>query len=373
MKIAIVCYPVKGGSGVVASELGIGLSRRGCEVHFFSYELPFRLSTYESNFIFHEVDTSNYPLFKYPPYTVTLAAKLVDESLNHKFDIINAHYAIPHAAAAYLAVKTLGEKAPKIITTLHGTDITLIGQDRSFYSITKFSIESSDGLTTVSKYLKDKTHDTFKIDKPIEVIPNFVDTQRFSPDQSECNRDLFANPDQKIIMHMSNYRPVKNATHVVKIFDIIQRRIPAKLILVGDGPETGNVMNLTRELGLSERVIFLGNQDRVHQILPLADLFLLPSASEAFGLAALEAFSCGVPVVGSIVGGLPEFVFDDINGYLLPIGDIEGMAARAIEILTNNDLRIKLSKSGRDLVLEKYKIDEIIDRYLKYYKAVLND
>jgi len=373
MKIAIVCYPVKGGSGVVASELGIGLSRRGCEVHFFSYELPFRLSTYESNFIFHEVDISQYPLFKYPPYTITLAAKLVDESLNHKFDIINAHYAIPHAAAAYLAAKAMGDNAPKIITTLHGTDITLIGQDRSFFSITKFTIEASDGLTVVSKYLEAKTYETFKINKRIEVIPNFVDTERFNPEKAGCSRNFLANPDQKIIMHMSNYRPVKNATHVVEIFNIIQQQIPAKLILVGDGPDTGNVMNLARELGLSERVVFLGNQDRVHQILPMADLFLLPSASESFGLAALEALSCGVPVVGSIVGGLPELISDDINGYLRPIGDIDGMAQKSIEILLDESLRNRLSVEGRKLALEKYKIDDIIDRYLKYYQAVLDE
>jgi N-acetyl-alpha-D-glucosaminyl L-malate synthase BshA len=373
MKIAIVCYPVKGGSGVVASELGIGLSRLGCEVHFFSYELPFRLSTYESNFFFHEVDISQYPLFKYPPYTITLAAKLVDESLNHKFDIINAHYAIPHAAAAYLAVKAMGDNAPKIVTTLHGTDITLIGQDRSFYSITKFTIEASDGLTAVSKYLEAKTYETFKINKKIEVIPNFVDTDRFNPEKVGCSRNFLANPDQKIIMHMSNYRPVKNASHVVEIFNIIQKQIPAKLILIGDGPDAGNVMNLARELGLSDRVVFLGNQDRVHQILPMADLFLLPSASESFGLAALEALSCGVPVVGSIVGGLPELISDDLNGYLCPIGDIEGMARKSMEILTDDNLRDRLSNAGRKLALEKYKINDIIDRYFKYYQAVLNE
>jgi len=372
MKVAIVCYPVKGGSGVVASELGIGLSHKGCEVHFFSYELPFRLSTYESNFIFHEVDISQYPLFKYPPYTLTLAAKLVDESLNYKFDIIHAHYAIPHAAAAYLAVQTLKEKAPKIVTTLHGTDITLIGQDRSFFPITKFSIESSDGITAISDFLQQETIKTFDIKKHIEVIPNFVDTDRFSPGEHDCSRNIFANPDQKIIMHMSNYRKVKNAPHVVEIFNIIQKKIPSKLLLVGDGPDTGNVMNLARELNLSEKVIFLGNQDRVHNVLPLADLFLLPSANESFGLAALEALSCGVPVVGSIVGGLPELVKDDVNGYLCPIGDINGMAEKSIEILSDKALHRRLSTTGRQLVLERYKINEIIDRYLKFYETVLN-
>jgi N-acetyl-alpha-D-glucosaminyl L-malate synthase BshA len=354
MKVAIVCYPVKGGSGVVASELGIGLSHRGCEVHFFSYELPFRLTTYESNFIFHEVGVSHYPLFKYSPYTITLAAKLIDESLNHKFDIIHAHYAIPHAAAAYLAAQSLKDKAPKIVTTLHGTDITLIGQDKSFYSITKFSIEASDGVTAISNYLKDETISTFKTIKQIEVIPNFVDTERFSPGENECSRNVFANPDQKIIMHMSNYRPLKNATHVIRIFDIIQKQIPSKLILIGDGPDTGNVMNLVRELGLSDRVIFLGNQDRVHNILPLADLFLLPSGNESFGLAALEALSCGVPVVASIVGGVPELVKSDFNGYLAQIGDIESMAESSIKILTDNELHNRLSQNARQDVLDNY-------------------
>ncbi len=370
MKVAIVCYPVKGGSGVVASELGIGLSRRGCEVHFFSYELPFRLSGYEANFIFHEVDISHYPLFKYPPYTITLAAKLADESVRHRFDIINAHYAIPHAAAAFIAVQALGKNAPKIITTLHGTDITLIGQDRSFYSIAKFSIEVSDGLTAVSRYLEKTTYDTFAIKNKIEVIPNFVDTERFKPEGGTCDRNVLANPNQKIIMHMSNYRSVKNASHVIQIFNIIRKKFPVKLILIGDGPDTGNVMSLARDLGLSGDVVFLGNQDRVHHVLPLADLFLLPSASEAFGLAALEALSCGVPVIGSLVGGLPELVFDNKNGYLRPIGDIEAMAEKSIEILSNDDLHKRLSATARQLVLEKYKIDDIIDRYLDYYKEV---
>jgi len=372
MKIAIVCYPVKGGSGVVASELGIGLSRRGCEVHFFSYELPFRLNAYEANFTFHEVGISQYPLFKYPPYTITLAAKLADESLRHKFDIIHAHYAIPHAAAAYLAAKTLGENAPKIITTLHGTDITLIGKDRSFYSIAKFTIEASDGLTAVSHYLDNKTREVFGISKDIRVIPNFVDTSLFEPEGSGCARNLFAEPEQKIIMHMSNYRPVKNAPDVIRIFNIIQKKIPSKLFLIGDGPDVGNTMALARELGIGERIVFLGNQDRVHHILPLADLFLLPSASEAFGLAALEALSCGTPVIGSIVGGLPELITDGENGWLYPIGDVEGMAEISIEILSDESLHEKLSKNARQLALEKYKTNDIIDRYMDYYKEILD-
>ncbi len=372
MKVAIICYPVKGGSGVVASELGVGLSRRGCKVHFFSYELPFRLTSFEANFIFHEVDICRYPLFKYPPYTVTLAARLADESIHHGFDIIHAHYAIPHTAAAYLAVKAIKNNPPKIITTLHGTDITLIGQDKSFYSITKFSIEISDGVTVVSKYLMDKTYETFSFKKKIKVIPNFVDTERFNPDGATCVRKTLAEPEQKIIMHMSNYRPLKNTHHVVKIFDNIQKKIPARLILIGEGPDTGNVKSLVHELGLSGKVMFLGDQNRVQHILPLADLFLLPSASEAFGLVALEALSCGVPVVGSLVGGLPEIIINGVNGYLYPVGDLKGMADKSLEILTNDALSKKLSIAGRQLVIDKYKIDDVIDNYLNYYKEVLN-
>jgi N-acetyl-alpha-D-glucosaminyl L-malate synthase BshA len=372
MKIAIVCYPVRGGSGVVASELGIGLSKRGCEVHFFSYELPFRLTTFEANFIFHEIDILHYPLFKYPPYTETLAARLADESLRHRFDIIHAHYAIPHATAAYLAARVLKNEAPKIITTLHGTDITLIGQDRSFFSITKFSIEQSDGVTTVSRYLREETLKAFSLKKDIRVIPNFVDTDRFQPGGAGCARRRFANSDEKIIMHMSNFRQVKNAPDVVRAFKIIQQEIPSRLILVGDGPDAGNVLNLVRDLGLSEKVIFLGNQDRVQYILPLADLFLLPSASEAFGLAALEALSCGVPVVASNIGGLPELIEEGVTGFLLPAGDFEGMADKSIKILKDNDLAQKMSAAARQVALDKYQTGEMIARYQNYYEEIIN-
>jgi N-acetyl-alpha-D-glucosaminyl L-malate synthase BshA len=372
MKIAIVCYPVRGGSGVVASELGIGLSKRGCEVHFFSYELPFRLTTFESNFIFHEIDIMHYPLFKYPPYTETLAARLADESLRHRFDIIHAHYAIPHATAAYLAAKVLRNEAPKIITTLHGTDITLIGQDRSFYSITKFSIEESDGVTTVSNYLEEETRRVFSLKRDIRVISNFVDTERFQPGGATCGRNHFAQPDEKIIMHMSNYRPVKNAPQVVMAFNIIQKKIPSKLVLVGDGPDAGNVLNLAQELGLSNKVMFLGNQDRVQYILPMADLFLLPSASEAFGLAALEALSCGVPVVASKIGGLPEFIEDDVNGFLVPVNDIEAMAEKALKILTDDNLAKKLSAKGRQMAMDKYRTEDVIGKYMEYYEDVIS-
>jgi N-acetyl-alpha-D-glucosaminyl L-malate synthase BshA len=373
MKIGIVCYPVKGGSGVVASELGLALSASGDEVHFFSYALPFRLTGFDANFIFHEVEVTNYPLFKYPPYTLTLATRLAEESKRVGLDIIHVHYAIPHAISGYLAKQILGTQAPKLITTLHGTDITLVGQHPSFYAVTKFSMEASDALTTVSRYITDRTRESFGISKDIEVIPNFVDVSRFKPDQVGCSRTKFASPDEKIIIHTSNYRPVKNAVDVVKIFDIINRRMPSRLILVGDGPEAPNVLSLAEEMGLKERVVFLGMQDMVESVLCLADLFLLPSASEAFGLAALEAMACGVPVVGSIVGGLPELVKDGDAGYLEPIGDVGAMARRSIEILTDKEKHRRMSIRAREITVEKYKTEKIVNLYKELYRRVMED
>ena len=373
MKIGIVCYPVKGGSGVVASELGLALSARGIEVHFFSYALPFRLTGFDANFIFHEVEVSNYPLFKYPPYTLSLATRLVEESRRVGLDIIHVHYAIPHAISGYLAKQILGPKAPKLITTLHGTDITLVGQHPSFYAVTKFSMEVSDALTTVSKYIVDRTKESFGITKEIKVIPNFVDETRFKPDQEGCDRSDFALPNEKIIVHMSNYRPVKNTSDVIKIFDTINRRLPSKLILVGDGPDAPNILSMANEMGLKDRVIFLGGQDMVESVLCKADLFLLPSASEAFGLAALEAMACGVPVVGSIVGGIPELVIDGQTGYLEPIGDVGAMARRSMEILTDKDLHEKMSSNARKVTLDKFTTNKIVDEYMNFYRGVLEN
>lgn len=373
MKIGIVCYPVKGGSGVVASELGLALSAAGAEVHFFSYALPFRLTGFDANFIFHEVEVTSYPLFKYPPYTLSLATRLAEESKRVGLDIIHVHYAIPHAISGYLAKQILGSHAPKLITTLHGTDITLVGQHPSFFEVTKFSMEVSDALTTVSKFIVDRTKESFGISKEIKVIPNFVDVNRFKPDQKGCDRSEFAAPHEKIIVHMSNYRPVKNTADVIRIFDIVHRRLPSKLILVGDGPDAPNILSLANEMGLKDRVIFLGGQDMVESVLCKADLFLLPSASEAFGLAALEAMACGVPVVGSIVGGLPELVSDGETGYLEPIGDVGAMARRSIEILTNHELHRRMSQNSRNVTLEKYTTEKIVKEYQDFYLKVLEN
>ncbi len=371
MKVGIVCYPVKGGSGVVASELGLALLGMGVEVHFFSYALPFRLTGFESNFIFHQVEISDYPLFQHSPYTLTLATRLAEESRRVGLDIIHAHYAIPHAISGYLAKQILGTKQPKLITTLHGTDITLVGADPSFFSVTKFSMEVSDGLSTVSQYIIDKTCADFGITKPIRLIPNFVDNSRFRPDQNGCERALFAGPDEKIIMHLSNYRPVKNAPDVVRIFKLINDEIPSRLVLIGDGPDAPYVLRLAEELGLKDRVLFLGGQDSVEAILCRADLFLLPSASEAFGLAALEAMACGVPVVGSIVGGLPELVINGEVGFLEPIGDVKAMADRSLEILSDKNLHHRLAENARKLTVEKYDTKDIVKKYYQFYQEVL--
>jgi N-acetyl-alpha-D-glucosaminyl L-malate synthase BshA len=374
MKIGIVCYPVKGGSGVVASELGLALSAMGVEVHFFSYALPFRLTGFDSKFIFHQVEVSDYPLFKHPPYTLTLATRLAEESRRVGLDIIHVHYAIPHAISGYLAKQILGAKdRPKLITTLHGTDITLVGLDPSFFAVTKFSMEASDALTTVSRYIHDATIESFKITKPIKVIYNFVDTTRFRPDQSGCNRDEFAKPDEKIIMHLSNYRPVKNAPDVVRIFKRIHDEIPSKLVLVGDGPDAPYVLSLAEQNGLKDQVMFLGAQDSVETILCKADLFLLPSASEAFGLSALEAMACGVPVVGSIVGGLPELVEDGKTGYLEPIGDVDAMAKRSLEILSDKMLYNRMSENARKVSIEKFDTKDLVKQYYEFYQEVLNN
>ncbi len=373
MKVGIVCYPVKGGSGVVASELGLALSSAGVEVHFFSYALPFRLTGFDSKFIFHGVEVSNYPLFKYPPYTLSLATRLAEESKRVGLDIIHVHYAIPHAISGYIAKQIIGPGGPKLITTLHGTDITLVGQDPSFRAVTKFSMEVSDALTTVSKYIYDCTYESFGIKKPIKIIPNFVDITRFKPDQEGCDRSELASPDEKIIVHMSNYRPVKNADDVIRIFRIVNKRMPSKLILVGDGPEAPNVLSLAERMGLKEKTIFLGGQDMVESVLCKADLFLLPSASEAFGLAALEALACGVPVVGSIVGGLPELVTDGEVGYLEPIGDVEAMARRSIEILSDDDLRRSMSENARRLTIEKFNTRDIVKEYYRFYEEVMGN
>ena len=374
MVIGITCYPVAGGSGVVATELGQQLAARGHQVHFVSYAIPFRLDRYQDNLMYHGVETTAYPLFKFPPYMLTLAAKMAEVTRSYKLDILHMHYAIPHATCAYLAKQLLvseNEQPPKIITTLHGTDITLVGSDPSFYDITRFSILASDGVTAVSQYLADETKEVFKIQREIRVIHNFFDAQRFRPSSGQCTRSTFAQEDEFLIAHISNFRPVKRTLDVIDIFARIASELPAKLLLIGEGPDTILARRQVNKKNLSNRVVFLGNQTRVEAVLPCADLFLLPSEEESFGLAALEALACGVPVIGSSGTGLVEVVDDFTDGFLLPVGDTPSMARAAISLLKNKDRLDQFKKAAADLALKKFAADNIVPLYERYYEEVL--
>lgn len=375
MVIGITCYPVAGGSGVVATELGQQLAARGHQVHFVSYALPFRLDRYQANLMYHGVETTAYPLFKFPPYTLTLAAKMAEVTRNFRLDILHVHYAIPHATCAYLAGQLLaseGEQQPKIITTLHGTDITLVGSDPSFYDITRFSILSSDGVTAVSKYLADETRQVFRIEREIRVIHNLFDPKRFKHSTCDCARSEFVERDEFLIAHISNFRPVKRTLDVIDIFDKITAELPAKLLLIGEGPDTILARRQINKRNLSDRVIFLGNQTRVEATLPCADLFLLPSEEESFGLAALEALACGVPVIGSSGTGLAEVVDDSTDGFLLPVGDTTSMARAAVSLLKNEGRLKQFKEAAAELALKKFAAEKIVSEYERYYEEVLN-
>ena len=372
MNIGIVCYPTHGGSGVIASELALGLSQRGHEIHIISYATPFRLASFHQNVFIHEVEVSSYPLFKYPPYALSLATKLVEVSKQYGLDLIHSHYAVPHAASAYLAKQMVGSEKLKTVTTLHGTDITLVGLDKSFYQMIKFNIEESDGVTAVSQYLQKRTQEEFAIQREIRVIHNFVDTERYSRSANNCTKDHFAPNGEKILMHASNFRPVKRVTDVVRIFAKIREQIPVKLLLVGEGPERLFVQQLVKELKLSEDVLFLGEQEYIAQLMNCADLFFLPSEQESFGLVALEAQSCGVPVIGATTGGLPEVVENGKTGFLLPVGDIAGMAQRSLELLSKDDLYESFQKQARKRVLDYFDSKSIIPQYEAFYEEILN-
>ena len=372
MNIGITCYPVAGGSGIVATELGQQLAMRGHQVHFISYALPFRLDRYQQNLFFHGVETTAYPLFKHPPYTLSLAAKMAEVVCQFNLEILHVHYAVPHATSAFLAKQLITCKIPKIITTLHGTDITLVGADPSYYDITRFSIKASDGITAVSSYLADETEQVFKIGKEIKVIHNFFDVGRFNPESQECKRRSFANEGEFVISHISNFRPVKRIIDVIDIFDKISRQLPAKLLLIGEGPDAILARRQVNKKNLNDKVVFLGNQDRVEAILPLSDLFLLPSEEESFGLAALEALACGVPVIGTSGTGLVEVVDEGVNGYLFPVGDTTAMASAAVELLSNGNMLTQFKLDARKLALERFSSDKIVPQYEAYYQQVLN-
>jgi L-malate glycosyltransferase len=372
MKVGIICYPTYGGSGAVATELGLSLAERGHEVHFVSYAQPFRLDHFRERVFFHEVAMQEYPLFEHPPYTLALAVVIHDTARKHGLDLMHVHYAIPHATSAWIAREMLAPEADlPVVTTLHGTDITLVGSQPSFQSITQFSILRSQGLTAVSRYLRDETVSGFEVPpERIRVIPNFVDTQLYHRDKKPCYRSAFASEGEKVLMHVSNFRAVKRVTDVVEIFARVRRRVPSKLVMVGDGPDRPRAMERAEELGVAQHVIFLGKHVSVDELLACADLFLLPSESESFGLAALEAMACGAPVVATAVGGLPEVVPHGEGGYLLEVGDVEAMAEVATEVLSDSPLWWKMSRAAR-AVAEGFSIERVVPEYERYYEEVL--
>jgi L-malate glycosyltransferase len=369
MKIGITCYPTLGGSGAIAAELGKQLARRSHEIHFISYRLPFRLGDFHENVFFHEVEATNYVLFEYPPYDLTLAAKMAEVAREHHLDLFHVHYAIPHAIAGLLAQEMLGDRPPRLITTLHGTDVTLVGQDRSFFEITRFGIERSNGVTAVSEFLRRMTVDEFQVTKPIEAIPNFVDLSLYSADRAHL--PPLARPGQKVLMHASNFRPVKRVPDMIRILERVSREVDAVLLMVGEGPERSSAQALARRLGLQDRVRFLGSYENIAEIVARADVFLLPSELESFGLSALEAQACGVPVVGSDAGGLPEVVKHTETGFLLPVGDVEGMAARTLEILKDDERRREMGQAGRRRAESLFGAERVVNQYEQYYEKVL--
>jgi N-acetyl-alpha-D-glucosaminyl L-malate synthase BshA len=373
MRIGITCYPTYGGSGAVATELGKELALRGHEVHFISYAIPFRLNRYVENIIYHEVESSNYPLFEFSLYTLSLTSKMAEVAEFENLDLLHVHYAIPHAVSAYLAKEILRQKKDiKIITTLHGTDITLVGLEPNFLPLVNFSIEKSDAVTAVSRFLKEKTITQYDTKKEIEVIPNFIDTEIYKPNPNCKYREHIAPKGEKVLIHTSNFRPVKRVADVIKIFDKVNKEIQSKLLLIGDGPDRFECEQLARQLNISDRVKFLGKQDAVVDILNASDLFLLPSQSESFGLAALEAMACGLPVIASSVGGIPELIKHNECGFISEIGDIDRMSKYAIELLTNEKKYELFSKNARKRALEKFDKSIVIPMYENLYQRALN-
>jgi N-acetyl-alpha-D-glucosaminyl L-malate synthase BshA len=374
MKIGITCYPTYGGSGVVATELGLALAAQGHQVHFISYAIPQRLNRFVENVFFHEVEMSNYPLFEHSLYGLSLTSKMLEVIEYESLDLMHVHYAIPHAVSAYLARQVLrkSKKDLKFVTTLHGTDITLVGLEPSFMPIVKFSIEESDGVTAVSRFLKEKTLTNYNIEKEIEVIYNFIDIEKFSPVPNEELRNHIAPNGEKLLVHTSNFRPVKRVPDTIRILAKVQQEVPAKLILIGDGPDRSECERLARELGIHKDVIFLGKQDVISEILSSSDIFLMPSQSESFGLSALEAMACGIPVISTSVGGLPELVVHNETGYIAEIGDVDRMAKYAVELLSNKKKYNSFASNSRARAVNSFDKNLILPKYLQYYEKILN-
>ena len=372
MKIGIVCYPTYGGSGVVATELGLGLARKGHEVHFITYRRPVRLSVFSPNVFYHEVDGEDYPLFEFPPYDTALASKIVDVVQYQNLDLLHVHYAIPHATVAYMAKKILLTKGRYIpvVTTLHGTDITLVGNNRAFAPVVEFSINKSDGVTAVSQNLKDETMRTFNIERDIQVIYNFIDFHRFKKTNKEHFKKIIAPDGERILVHMSNFRKVKRVEDVILIFQKVHAQIPSRLLMIGDGPERQNAEQLCREIGLCDEIRFLGKQDAVEELLAICDLFLMPSETESFGLAALEAMACEIPVISSNGGGLPEVNIHGVTGFLSDSGNVAEMADYAIQLLQNEELLQQFRANALEQA-KRFDLDTILPDYERYYETVI--
>jgi L-malate glycosyltransferase len=372
MKIGIVCYPTYGGSGVVATELGLGLARKGHEVHFITYRRPVRLSVFSPNVFYHEVDGEDYPLFEFPPYDTALASKIVDVVQYQNLDLLHVHYAIPHATVAYMAKKILLTKGRYIpvVTTLHGTDITLVGNNRAFSPVVEFSINKSDGVTAVSQNLKEETMRTFHIERDIQVIYNFIDFHRFKKTNKEHFKKIIAPDGERILVHMSNFRKVKRVEDAILIFQKVHAQIPSRLLMIGDGPERQNAEQLSRALGLGDEIRFLGKQDAVEELLAICDLFLMPSETESFGLAALEAMACEIPVISSNGGGLPEVNIHGVTGFLSDPGNVDEMAAYAIQLLENEEMLQQFRANALEQA-KRFDLDTILPDYERYYETVI--
>ncbi len=377
MRIGITCYPTYGGSGVVATELGIELAALGHEVHFISYSQPFRLNGRDNGIFYHEVPVSSYPLFEFPPYDLALASRMAEVAEFYDLDLLHVHYAIPHSVSALLARQMLAARGRCLpfVTTLHGTDITLVGLDRSYLPITRYAIQESDGVTSISSYLREKTLEDFGVTRPIEVVPNFVNCNVYVPIDDEAKRAQarlhLAAPDEAILMHLSNFRPVKRVLDVVRVFAKVVREVPAKLVLVGDGPDRSSAEWLAHDLGIHSRIHFLGKQDKVNELLPLADLMLMPSELESFGLAALEAMACKVPAIATRVGGVPELIEDGVTGLLYSVGDVDAMAAGIIGLLKDRSRLEAMRENARKTAQTHFCSSLVVPHYVKYYEQVL--
>ena len=373
MNVGITCYPTYGGSGIVATELGMELAARGHEVHFITYANPIRLDPDTPRIHYHEVEVSNYPLFQYPPYCLALAGRMAEVAESYSLDVLHVHYAIPHSIAAMLAQQMLASvRRLPYITTLHGTDITLVGADPSYFGITKFSIEKSDGITSISDNLREQTVEIFGVRNEIRVIKNFVNCDLYRPDNEKKGAAAYAPDGEKLLIHLSNFRPVKRVLDCIRILAEVRKSVPARLLMAGDGPERGPAEHLARQLKVDRYVTFLGKQNHVERLIPLAHVLLMPSEMESFGLAALEAMACGVVPVATRVGGVPELITDGEDGYLEAVGDIEAQAARVVALLSDDALHWRLAKAGRWNASERFCTDRIIPQYEQYYKDVVN-